>query len=208
MNTTPEELTIQRHDGQGLREQKDELLALYQEAYAERLHDPFFCPARFWERLEQGSSRDGFRVVTGRVEDELVGFTLGSVLPADSGWWRGFKGDVDPELLRETGTRTFGINELMVGPVWRRRGYAKALSHALLDGLPVERVTLLVRAENTAAYTAYQSWGFHTIGQVQPFDDSPLYEVMVREMGKGQPADAADTDLVPRGYVRRSSPAS
>lgn len=42
MNTTPDELTIQRHDGQGLREQKDELLAVYQDAYAERLSDPFF----------------------------------------------------------------------------------------------------------------------------------------------------------------------
>jgi ribosomal protein S18 acetylase RimI-like enzyme len=186
MNTTPDELTIQRHDGQGLREQKDELLAVYQEAYAERLHDPFFYPARFWERFERGSSRGGFRLVTGRVEDVLVGFTLGSVLPANSGWWRGFKGDIDPELLRETGTRTFGINELMVRPAWRRRGYAKALSNALLEGLPVERVTLLVRAENTAAYTAYVSWGFSIIGQMQPFDDSPLYEVMMREMKDGR----------------------
>ncbi len=37
MNTTPDELTIQRRDGRGLGEQKDELLAVYQEAYAERL---------------------------------------------------------------------------------------------------------------------------------------------------------------------------
>src|SRR5262245_17443599 len=116
MNTTPEELTILRHDGQGLRKHKDELLAVYQAAYAERLGDPFFYPAHFWERLERGSSRDSFRLVTGRVKAELVGFTLGSVLPANSGWWRGFKGDVDPDVLRETGTRTFGINELMVHP--------------------------------------------------------------------------------------------
>ncbi|MGH3546866.1 MAG: GNAT family N-acetyltransferase [Pseudonocardiaceae bacterium] len=183
MSTILDELTIQRHDGQGLREQKDEVLAVYHDAYAERLGDPFFYPARFWERHERGSSRDGFRLVTGRVTDELVGFTLGSVLPANTGWWRGFKGDVDPELLRETGRRTFGINELMVRPAWRRRGYATALSTALLEGLPVERVTLLVRAENTAAYTAYVSWGFHVIGRMQPFDDSPLYEAMVREMG-------------------------
>jgi ribosomal protein S18 acetylase RimI-like enzyme len=121
-------------------------------------------------------------LVTGRVKDELIGFTLGSVLPADLAWWRDFKGDVDPELLRETGTRTFGINELMVRPVWRRRGYVKALSNVLLEGLSAERATLLVRAENTAAYTAYQLWGFQTVGQMQPFDDSPLYEAMVRDM--------------------------
>lgn len=152
MKPSPAELIIQRHDGQGLREQKDEILSVYQEAYTERLHDPFFYPARFWERIERGSVRKGFRLVTGRVTDELVGFTLESVLPAQSSWWRGTKGDVDPELLRETGTRTFGVNELMVRPAWRRRGYASALSTALLDGLSVERVTLLVRAENTGGY--------------------------------------------------------
>ena len=186
MDTPPNELTIQRHDGQGLREQKDEVLAVYREAYAERLGDQFFYPIRFWERIERGSSRDGFRLVTGRVTEELVGFTLGSVLPANSGWWKGFKGDVAPDVLRETGTRTFAINELMVRPAWRRRGYATALSKALLEDLPVERVTLLVRAENTAAYTAYISWGFQVIGQMQPFDDSPVYESMVREMRDGR----------------------
>jgi ribosomal protein S18 acetylase RimI-like enzyme len=70
----------------------------------------------------------------------------------------------------------------MVRPAWRRQGYARALSTALLDGRPEERATLLVRAENAPAYAAYKSWGFQPIGQVQPFDDSPLYEAMVRAL--------------------------
>ena len=176
------DLEIARHNGEGLRDQRDDVLAVYREAYAERLDDPFFYPERFWERIERGSHRDGFRLVTGRVRDELVGFTLGSVLPADTAWWRGLTGTPDPGLVRETGNRTFGINELQVRPAWRRRGYAKAMSQALLEGLPVERATLLVRAENTAAYTAYVSWGFHVVGQMRPFDDSPLYEAMVRDL--------------------------
>lgn len=182
MDTAPAELVIQRHDAEGMQAQKADLLAVYQEVYAERLSDPFFYPDRFWNRLEGYASRDGFRLVAGRLDGALIGFTLGESLPAGTGWWRGFKGDVDPDLLRETGTRTFGINELMVRPAWRRQGYAKALSDALLADRPEERVTLLVRAENTAAYTAYKSWGFHTIGQVQPFDDSPLYEAMMRTL--------------------------
>jgi GNAT superfamily N-acetyltransferase len=176
------ELTVQWFNGRGLRDQKAEILAVYQEVYAERLSDPFFYPDRFWGRLEPGSWREGFRLVTGRVGGELVGFTLGSVLSATSGWWEGLKADVDADFLRETGSRTFGINELQVRPVWRRRGFAKVMSNALLEGLPVERATLLVRAENTPAYTAYISWGFKVIGQMQPFDDSPVYEVMVREL--------------------------
>ena len=119
------DLVVTRHNGEGLRNQKDDILAVYREAYAERLDNPFFHPDRFWDRIERGSHRDGFRLVTGHVQSELVGFTLGSVLPADTSWWRGFKGTPDPDLVRETGTRTFGINELQVRPAWRRRGYAK-----------------------------------------------------------------------------------
>ncbi|MFL6127243.1 GNAT family N-acetyltransferase [Actinophytocola sp.] len=177
-----DDLAVARHDGEGLRAQQDDILAVYREAYAERLDDPFFYPERFWERIERGSYREGFRLVTGRVQSELVGFTLGSVLPADTAWWRGFKGTPDLDLVRETGSRTFGINELQVRPAWRRRGYAKAMSEALLADLPVKRVTLLVRAENIPAYTAYLSWGFQVVGQMQPFDDSPLYEAMVKEL--------------------------
>lgn len=176
------ELLVQRFDGQGLRAQRAEIMAVYREVYADRLSDPFFHPERFWGRLEPGSWREGFRLVTGRVAGDLVGFTLGSVLSVTSRWWEGLKADVDAEYLRETGSRTFGINELQVRPAWRRRGYAKAMSDALLEGLPVERATLLVRAENVPAYTAYISWGFQAIGQMQPFDDSPVYEVMVKEL--------------------------
>ncbi len=65
---------------------------------------------------------------------------------------------------------------------WRRRGYATLLSTALLDGRPEERATLLVRAENSPAYQAYLSWGFQVFGQIQPFDDSPVYAAMVKEL--------------------------
>jgi hypothetical protein len=55
-------------------------------------------------------------------------------------------------------------------------------SAALLAGRTEERATLLVRPENTPALTAYQSWGFTTIGQLQPFADSPVYDVMLRKL--------------------------
>lgn len=177
-----DDLVVTRHGGQGLRERKDDILAVFREAYAERLDDPFFHPDRFWGRIERTSHRDGFRLVTGHVEHHLVGFTLGSVLPANTAWWEGLTGAPDPAFPHETGSRTFGINELQVRPAWRRRGYARAMSEALLAGLTVERATLLVRAENVPAYTAYRSWGYRVVGRMRPFDDSPLYEVMVKEL--------------------------
>lgn len=176
------QLSIERHNAEGMQRIKAELLRVYQEVYAERLSDPFFDPERFWQRLAGYASREGFELVTARQGDELIGFTLGETLPEGSTWWKGVKGDIDPTQLQETGRRTFAINELMVLPAWRRRGYAKLLSAALLDGRTEERATLLVRAENTSAYNAYLSWGFRVIGQIQPFEDSPVYEAMVKEL--------------------------
>lgn len=180
VDTGPSELAIHRHRAEGMRQRQAGLLEVYKDVYAEQLNDPFFVPTRFWQRLEVYGSRPGFQLVTGSLNGELIGFTLGFTLPSGSRWWRGFLCEVvDPELLHETGTRTFAVNELMVRRSWRRRGFATQLSHSLLEGRPEERATLLVRAENTAAYTAYKSWGFTTIGQVKPFDDSPSYEAMI-----------------------------
>lgn len=175
-------LAVRRHDAAGTLVLKDELLAVYRQTYAERLDEPFFHVDRFWQRLRAYASRSGFRLVTGEVDGELVGFTLGGALGSDTTWWRGLRADVGSGFLTETGHRTFGINELQVQPAWRRRGYARKLTSALLADLAVERVTLLVRAENIAAYTAYTSWGFQTVGQIRPFEDSPVYEAMVRDL--------------------------
>jgi hypothetical protein len=49
-------------------------------------------------------------------------------------------------------------------------------------GYPWSESPSLVRAENTAAFTAYLSWGFQVVGQMQPFDDSPLYEAMLEAL--------------------------
>ena len=179
MTTDNGELVITQHGPEGLRELKEQLLDVYREVYAERLSNPFFTPERFWERLEAYGSSDGFRLVTASVGGELVGFSLGETLSQRSRWWSGFLGEADPELLRETGTRTFAINELIVRPTWRRRGFARALTRSLLAGRPEEQATLLVRAENEPAWAAYRTWGFRTIGQVKPFADSPLYEALV-----------------------------
>jgi ribosomal protein S18 acetylase RimI-like enzyme len=52
----------------------------------------------------------------------------------------------------------------------------------LLRHRPEARATLLVRPENTPARAAYRSWGWYELGQLQPFDDAPVFEAMVREL--------------------------
>jgi ribosomal protein S18 acetylase RimI-like enzyme len=173
-------LSIERHDGTDLQDRRDLLLEVYAEVYADRLNDPFFSRTRYWERLEGYAARAGFTLVTGLLSDEAVGYALGYTLPAGSGWWRGLRSPATPGELLETGSRTFALTEIMVREEWRRRGYARELHDALLAGRQEERATLLVLPENTAARSAYLSWGWRKIGELQPFDDSPIYDAMVR----------------------------
>ncbi|MFK0250872.1 GNAT family N-acetyltransferase [Amycolatopsis azurea] len=140
-------------------------------------------PARFWERLEAYAKWPGFALVTGQVADELIGYTLGYRLPNRSAWWRGFRGDVDPELLVENGERTFAVTQLMVLPDWQRRGYAKQLHDALLHDRTEERATLLEKPDNVPALMAYLSWSWQRFGQLQPFDDAPVYESLIHDAG-------------------------
>jgi ribosomal protein S18 acetylase RimI-like enzyme len=182
VTTVLPELVIERYDADGMRRLRAELLAVYAEVYVDRLSDPFFSEESYWKLLEGYASRDGFRLVTGRVGDDLVGYALGYALPAGSGWWRGLRTPVDPGLLIENGRRTFGITYMMVREAWRRRGYARALHDALLADRVEERATLLVRPENAPARNAYLSWGWWRLGELQPFDDAPVYDAMMLEL--------------------------
>jgi hypothetical protein len=85
------ELTVEGYDAHGVQEHRDELLAVYAEMYVERLGDPFFSPERYWERVEAYASRDGFSLVTGRLDGQLIGYAMGFTLPDGSGWWHGFR---------------------------------------------------------------------------------------------------------------------
>ena len=181
MDNTPT-LVIQRYDSSAISEQQEDMLAAYAEVYAEQLDDPFFSPQRYWQRLETYAARGGFTLVTGRLSNQLIGYAYGYTLPAASHWWRGLRGNVDPAVVTETGKRTFAVTELLVRPMWRRRGYARALHDALLDNRQETRATLLVLPDNAPARTAYQAWGWCKLGELQPFDDAPIFDAMVREL--------------------------
>jgi ribosomal protein S18 acetylase RimI-like enzyme len=61
--------------------------------------------------------------------------------------------------LREDGTRTFALSEIMVRRAYTGQGIAHALHDELLGGRSEERATLLVRPANTFAYRAYTGGG-------------------------------------------------
>jgi GNAT superfamily N-acetyltransferase len=173
------DLTLTTLGNDGIHDRRDDLLNVYADVYVDRLDDPFFSIPRYWERLEAYATRDGFGLVIGDDDTGPIGYAMGFTLPAGSGWWRGLTTDIDPELLVEDGTRTVAVTEIMVLASMRRRGYARAMHDALLQGRSERRATLLVLPDNRPAQAAYAAWGWHKIGDLKPFDDAPTYDAMI-----------------------------
>jgi GNAT superfamily N-acetyltransferase len=149
------------------------LLDVHADAYADRIHEDFV--QRFPWFVDHWGGRDGFACVIARDGDEPVGFTYGA--PADPGseWWRGH---LDPA---PSDASTFHVSELMVRPKWRKTGVGVGLHHALLGEQPEALAVLTVDTKRPRLQAMYEGWGYRKIGQNQPFPDSPLYAVMLRD---------------------------
>jgi len=161
---------------------KDDLIAVYLDAYADRLDDPFLSPDRHWERLQGYASAGGYGIVEARIDGKMIGYALGYTLPASANWWRGLTAPVDPSFLVEDGSRTFALTYMMVRTGFRRTGYAKRMHDALLSSRTEQRATLLVHPANMAARNAYYSWGWYKVGDLQPFSDAPVYEALLKPL--------------------------
>lgn len=180
------EVTYERYEGPDAVGQLDVFLTAYEEVYA----DPPYSEgprdvAEFIERYpQQIRTRPGFRLLLARDGSEVVGFTYGYRLPADTSWWGNLLESMPEEFARETGERTFAVVEMAVRKPWRRRGIAAGLHARLVEGLAVERVTLTVRPESEAApaQSAYVAWGYRKVGRSHPWKEGPFYDAMVLDL--------------------------
>ncbi|MFJ8311449.1 MULTISPECIES: GNAT family N-acetyltransferase [unclassified Streptomyces] len=160
----------------------DAVLPAYQEVYAEPPYSEGPQDAvDFLGRAQRQSRRDGFRIVLAWDGSEVVGFSIGYLLPVNTGWWGTLLEPLADDFVRESGRRTFNVAELAVRKAWRRRGIAAGLHRRLIEGLDAERITLTRRPEPEAApaQTAYASWGYQKVGQMRPSSEAPTYDVMV-----------------------------
>lgn len=172
---------VRRYGPDAVAHLRDEIVDVHADARADLLDQPFYSRKRFAERLDAYAADLRFDLVGGYVDNVLVGFAFGSPLPERTRWWAGLVGDPDPELIRETGTRTFAFREIVVRAAHQRRGNGHRLHDQLLGGRPEQRATLLVRRDNPAR-DLYLRWGWWVVGQVQPFPDSPLFDAMLRRL--------------------------
>jgi ribosomal protein S18 acetylase RimI-like enzyme len=180
---TDDPLTFTHHRAGTAEQIIDSVITkLYIDTHADVIDDPFYSAERFVQRIRGYMRAPGFELVTGSVDDMPVGLALGYALPENARWWAGLTTPAEPGFTTEDGTRTFGLCELMVHPNWQARGIAHAIHDELFTNRPEQRASLLVRSNNTSAQRAYAKWGWQHAGKLQPFPDSPHYDVLVLDL--------------------------
>lgn len=102
-----------------------------------------------------------------------MGYAYGFSLQPDTHWWQGLLTPLAEETIRETGSRTLALSELMVRAPWRGRGIGRGLHDELLTGRNEERATLLVEPGNTEARGRYARWGWTELGRLRPPGKAP-----------------------------------
>jgi ribosomal protein S18 acetylase RimI-like enzyme len=177
------DLILRHHDAEAARAIVGELADAYGEAYVgtPQEQDPFYSRERFIERFNGYTSAPGFELVTAHDGAKLAGYIFGYALPSGARWWNGLLDPVPEGFTRETGSRTFALNELHVRAPWRGQGVASLLHKELVAHRPEDRSTILVRPENPARAT-YLHWGYQVIGRLQPYLDSPVYDALVLDL--------------------------
>jgi len=157
-----------------------EMLPVYVAAEAEQMHDPFYWPDRFVDRLERMyAPSSGFEMVAGRLDGRLVGFAFGTTREKSQRVWDAVGKALPGMSVPEKRESIFLFCEINVHPSCQGRGYGRALHDALLAGRPERLAFLLVHPDNLARF-AYASWGWRKIGEQQPFPDSPVFDEMAR----------------------------
>lgn len=184
--TDPADLTFRHHTD--VEEVRRLLLDIHAEVRGDfgLMSAPFYHVDRFNERLTGYASRPGWEAVIGYQEHTPVGYAFAVPLGENTGWWSAMRDPLPEEYVRETGTRTLALNEILVREPWRGAhgaGAARRIHEELLSGRTEERVTLLVNPQRADGRlkAVYESWGYKEIGQQQPFPDSPVFAAMMRD---------------------------
>ncbi|MFF8919015.1 GNAT family N-acetyltransferase [Streptomyces sp. NPDC015032] len=166
--------TLARYGHADLPAIRQILLDVHADAYAAEMDDPFHQTEKFAWFVDHWGARPSFDCVIAFDADQPAGFAYGATADLGRETWRGH---LSPTPTPGT---TFALSELMVRPKWRGTGLARRLHDTLLTPRPEQLATLLVDTTHPRVQALYETWGYHKIGERQPFPDSPLYAVMLR----------------------------
>ena len=153
-----------------VRFQVDESVAEDDGAQVWQVYEPVFgdhADHESWRRAtwDRHRVRDGFRLARAYDDDALVGFAYGYTGQRGQ-WWTDHARDVlDPDVATAWLGGHFELVSIGVLDAARRRGVGRGLLHALLEGLPHERLLLMTSADPAApARGLYASQGWCVVG--------------------------------------------
>jgi hypothetical protein len=172
-------IEIQQFGQEGLPAMRQVLIDIHADAYADAMDDPF--NQRFPWFVDHWGSNPGFACAVAYDGGAPAGFCYGAPAKPDREWWR--------EHWSPPGgdASTFAVSELMIRKSWRKGGLSSRLHDELLATRPEALAVLLVDLAHPKVQKLYESWGYEKVGTRQPFADSPIYAVMVKQLRPAQP---------------------
>ncbi|MFT2020247.1 GNAT family N-acetyltransferase [Streptomyces sp. 796.1] len=168
------EMKLYSHaDAASIREM---VLDLHDAVYGEE-GDTFHSRERFGEFYDHWSSKDEWSCAVSFTDGTPVGFAYGSPF-GPGGWW---KGSERPAAVGPDDT-VFGFSELLVMQEARKTGLSGRLHDAVVTSRGNDVATLLVDTAHPKVQALYESWGYAKADEQKPFDDSPIFAVLVKRL--------------------------
>lgn len=114
---------------------------------------------------DKHSVRSGFRLARAYDADVLVGFAYGYTGERGQWWSDNACTVLEPEVAEAWLGGHFELVSIGVVDAARRGGIGRGLMHALLDGLPHDRLLLMTSSDpSDPARRLYASEGWHVLG--------------------------------------------
>jgi len=178
------ELVLQTHEGASALAATADLKPIYFDAYSDAPYHYNQADAdEFVERFSGQTERPSFRLILGRIDGEIAGFSYGYTFPTDL-WWRGAQTEPPAEVAIAT---KFAVIELVVSRSHRGHGYSRVLLDALLADRS-EDCAILLAKPGAQAHDMYLRWGWQNIGVVQSYPHWPVDDAFVLPLHDGRRA--------------------
>jgi GNAT superfamily N-acetyltransferase len=154
---------------------------LYRSVFSEPPYDEGEAEvADFLVRLKSHVACPGFAMTGVFVDGALVGCTYGFTMELDAPLWSELlhcpvAGRSADELLRPSAY----IAEMMVASKFRRRGIAKKLHDAFINGRTEAQAVLFAHPDAHPAQSAYAKWGWEKVAAGEPFPGAGCYDTLL-----------------------------
>ena len=161
---------------------RDPILEVYLASHRGQQDNAWYSPDQFWQRLVEfyAPSRD-FGLVAAWLGESMIGYAFGSPMQNSAEVWEMTRQALPEMQIPQEPQPIYFFREFAVHPEHQGKGYGRKIHDALLKTRTEQLAHLLVRTDNQAK-ASYLNWGWLVVGKVQPFDDAPTMDAMIRNL--------------------------